>query len=96
MKSLVSLILLCITTNCFSQNLTAIELLEKAITYHDPKSNWDTFEDTFTVVMTTPKSPKRTSVISISLPTEYFSVKASKDTITTTYTLDKGKCNMSL
>lgn len=95
MKSFVLLVLLSLTTNCFSQNFTSQELLDKAITYHDPNGNWKSFEDTLTVVMTTPNAPKRTSVISISLPTEYFSVKATKEKVSTTYTLDKDKCEMS-
>ncbi len=69
-------------------------LLDKAIAYHDPNINWKTFNETFTVEMTTPKSTKRTSSISINLPAEYFSVTATKDTVSTTYTLNKGKCTM--
>lgn len=69
-------------------------LLDKAIAYHDPNGNWKTFNETFTVEMTTPKSTKRTSSISINLPAEYFSVTATKDTVSTTYTLNKGKCTM--
>jgi len=95
MKSALAFIFLCFTLNCLSQNFTSSQLLEKAIDYHDPNSNWQSFNKTFTVVMTTPTAPIRTSVITINLPSEYFSVKATKDTITTSYTLDKGKCKMS-
>jgi len=94
MKSAVAIIFLCFTLNSLSQDLTSSQLLEKAINYHDPNGNWESFNETFTVVMTTPNAPKRTSVISINLPSEYFSVTATKDSVTTTYSLNKGLCEM--
>lgn len=95
MKSTLAIIFLCFTLNCLSQDLTSSQLLEKAINYHDPNNNWQNFNNEFTVVMTTPNAPKRTSVISINLPSEYFSVTATKDSMTTTYSLAKGKCKMA-
>ncbi|MEM9834010.1 MAG: DUF6503 family protein [Bacteroidota bacterium] len=77
-----------------AQSLTGEELLEKSIAYHDPSSQWDTFSETFTVIMTRPDSPKRESQITINLPQEYFSLKAERDTITTQYIIDKGGCEM--
>jgi Family of unknown function (DUF6503) len=74
--------------------MTANQLLEKTISYHDPDEKWETFKDEFTVVMTTPNAPKRTSKIAIDLPKEFFSVEATRDTVTTTYRLTKGKCEM--
>jgi hypothetical protein len=94
MKVIFTLITISFTLTCFSQNLTADQLLDKAISYHDPDGKWQSFNDTFTVVMTTPNAPKRTSVISIDLPKEYFSVTATRDTVTTTYTINKNKCNL--
>ncbi|WP_407556324.1 DUF6503 family protein [Winogradskyella sp. 4-2091] len=77
-----------------AQNVSAKNVLEKAIDYHDPNDNWQLFNDKFTVEMTTPNSAKRTSHISINLPAEFFEVEATKDTITTTYTLSKKTCEM--
>jgi hypothetical protein len=94
MKSALILLLLSFSLACISQNMTSNQLLENAINYHDPSGNWKTFSDEFTVIMTTPNSTKRTSGISIDLPAEYFSVEATKDTVTTRYTLDRGKCVM--
>lgn len=94
MKAILSFILVCFTLTCIGQNLTPEQLLSNAISYHDPNGNWTSFNDEFTVVMTTPDASKRTSVISIDLPKEYFSVEATRDTVTTTYTLSKGKCDM--
>jgi len=95
MKSLFFVIVVFISVIGYGQNITPEQLLVKSIKYHDPNGNWQIFEDTFTVVMTTPNSPKRTSIITIDLPAENFSIKATKDTVTTTYTLNKGKCEMA-
>lgn len=77
------------------QTMTSTQLLEKAIDYHDPNGNWKTFNDQFIVEMSTPNAPKRTSEISINLPSQYFKVVATRDTITTSYVVDKDNCYMS-
>ncbi|WKN44621.1 DUF6503 family protein [Tunicatimonas pelagia] len=77
-----------------SQDLTASELLERAIAYHDPDGQWVTFNDAFTVVMTRPNSPKRESRVAINLPEDYFSLEAERDTITTQYIIDQSDCQM--
>jgi hypothetical protein len=94
MKSALILLFLSFYLPCMSQNMTSNQLLENAINYHDPSGNWKTFSGEFTVIMTAPNAAKRTSVISIDLPAEYFSVEATKDTVRTRYTLDKGICEM--
>ncbi len=94
MKLIISLLFISLSFTASTQNISANQLLEKVIKYHDPNGNWESFNETFTVVMTTPDAPKRTSVISINLPSEYFSVKATKNAVTTTYTLDKVNCKM--
>ncbi|MBV1922737.1 MAG: hypothetical protein KUG68_01780 [Flavobacteriaceae bacterium] len=90
------IILFLLITNAFvfGQNLTGEELLAKAIAYHDPQNNWDTFNAAFNVEMESPKSSKRTTEIKINLPEEYFYSKAIKDTLTTEFTLDKGSCSI--
>ncbi|WP_179339279.1 DUF6503 family protein [Winogradskyella ludwigii] len=95
MKSIVVFLFLCLSVIANSQDISANKLLDEALKYHDPNNNWKQFNDTFTVVMTSPKAAKRTSVISINLPAEYFNATATRDTITSTYTLDKGVCKMS-
>ncbi len=94
MKPALVLLFLSFSLTCISQNITSNQLLENAINYHDPSGSWKTFSNEFTVIMTTPNAPKRTSIISINLPSEYFSVEATKDAVSTTYTLDRGKCEM--
>ena len=46
--------------------------------------------------MEMPDNPKRISQITIDLPSEYFKVKATRDTVVTEYTVDKGNCKISL
>ncbi len=78
------------------QELTGVQLLEKAIQYHDPNHNWTTFNGELLVTMETPNSPNRESEIVINLPSEMFYIQAKRDTITTEYTLDKTKCLIKL
>ncbi|WP_299128231.1 DUF6503 family protein [uncultured Winogradskyella sp.] len=95
MKHLFIISLLLVAFPCSAQNITAEELLQKTIAYHDPDGNWSAFDGQFTVVMTTPNSPKRISAIKINLLNKYFSVSAKRDTVTTTYTIDKDNCIMA-
>lgn len=78
----------------YAQNVTGTELLEKAINYHDPNSNWPTFSGNFKVTMTSPKRSKRVSDVNINLPSEFFSVTAVKDSVVTTYTVGKNSCRL--
>lgn len=94
MKIIITFILFFFTVNSWAQNLTANELLNNSINYHDPNDTWSTIRAAFTVVMTSPNVPKRTSQIRIDLAREFFSVKATKDRVTTVYSVNKGKCHM--
>ena len=75
-----------------SQNLSGLQLLDKAIKYHDPNGNWATFIGELNVTMETPNNPNRDTEIKINLPDEYFYSKAIRDTITTEFILDKDSC----
>lgn len=79
-----------------AQNISGPQLLEKAIQYHDPTNQWNTFSGEFDIVMEMPDTPKRVSHITINLPEEYFKVTATRDTVVTDYTIDKQKCSISL
>ncbi|WP_299556599.1 DUF6503 family protein [Seonamhaeicola sp.] len=90
------LAVLFITGQLFSQNLTGPQLLDKAVTYHDPDGHWATFKGTLKVTMETPDKLSRHSDIRIDLPNEFFQVTATRDTITTTLIVDKGNCSFAL
>tara|TARA_A100000171_G_scaffold52821_2_gene73395 strand:- start:9428 stop:10138 length:711 start_codon:yes stop_codon:yes gene_type:complete len=98
MKLYIPLALLFIfnSTGLSAQKLNASQVLEKAIHYHDPNGNWDQFNSTFQVTMTTPASPERVSTITLNLPADYFNLVAKRDGDTTTFTLDKGRCKTSI
>lgn len=95
MKQLLTFVLsFLLGSSALAQSLTAPELLEKAIAYHDPDGRWATFDDTFTVIMTRPDNPERESQIAINLPQEHFSLETKIDTVTTQYILDQADCQM--
>jgi len=93
---LLLLCLLAFSPKLFAQELTGSQLLEKAITYHDPNGNWPSFSGEFSVTMEQPDSADRISDIKINLPQEYFSVTAVRDTLTTIYTIEKGECTSTV
>lgn len=96
MKKLTLFLLLLCSTISFSQEMSGNDLLEKAIQFHDPYNNWETFNGVLLVTMETPNKPNRISNISIHLPKEYFSVLAKRDTIITEYTVSKNECIAAL
>ena len=97
MKPILIIFLFLVTPITFSQSLiSGPDLLDKAIAYHDPNGNWNQFSGHLNVVMQTPGGPDRDSKITMNLPAEYFQVIAKRDTLTTTYTIDKGDCSIQL
>ena len=80
----------------FTQQLSGSELLERAIQYHDPESNWNTFKGQFRVVMDSPNRPQRISDISLHLPKSYFKLLVEQGGTTTTYQLNKNDCHVLL
>ena len=97
MKILVSATLfLFALTSINAQNISASEVLNKSITFHDPQGNWPTFNGELQVTMVTPKRSPRVSVINIDLPSEKFQLIQSRDSIETRYNLEKGKCTTTV
>ena len=82
-------------TSC-KKELTGELLLNKAISYHDPNGNWNSFNGKLHITMDTPDKPNRDSKIIINLPKDYFYLKAVRDTLTTEYEVTKDTCNISL
>lgn len=91
MKKIISLLIILLVFNGYSQEITGNQLLEKAIQFHDPNGNWETFKGTLLVTMKTPKSPKRESEINIDLPKQLFSVKVKSGKNTSEYHIDKNE-----
>tara|TARA_R110000868_G_scaffold29732_4_gene110510 strand:- start:17547 stop:18272 length:726 start_codon:yes stop_codon:yes gene_type:complete len=95
-NSLILVVLLLFNAMLFSQSINGKTLLEKAINYHDPDSNWSTFSNSFSVTMETPDKPSRLSNIQINLPNELFYIKMTRDTLITEYTIKKETCTYAL
>lgn len=87
-------ILVCIQIN--AQELTGPELLDKAIAYHDPNSNWNNFKGSLYIELEMPDRPNRSSEVVIDLPKEFFSLKETRGDTTTQRTVNKGLCSFSL
>jgi len=96
MKKLSLFLLLCTTTFSYSQNITATELLNKAITYHDPTGQWEQFNNTLRIEMTLANGSIRKSDVTINFPKEYFKLQEQRDTITTAYILNASQCNIEI
>ncbi|AUC86037.1 hypothetical protein CW731_12440 [Polaribacter sp. ALD11] len=96
MKYIITLLLLFTSIISFSQKITGNELLEKAIQFHDPNGNWETFKGELFVIMETPKNTPRKSRIRINLPEQYFFIKAVRDTIITEFAVHKGDCSLAV
>lgn len=89
----ITTLLLLLTGLCaYGQELTATQLLDKAISFHDPKGNWPGFQGEMTVVMDTPDDSDRITRIKIDLPNQYFKAAATKDQEVITHIIDKGEC----
>ena len=67
-KSFTILLVVLSISQFFGQEMTGLQLLEKAIKFHDPNGNWATFSGTFNVTMKTPTKSDRNSIISLDLP----------------------------
>lgn len=77
-----------------SQELTGAELIEKAIQFHDPNGNWETFNGNLFVTMETPNRPQRNSEIRIDLPNERFIVRSKQGKNVTLYSVIKKNCTV--
>ncbi|AUP79029.1 DUF6503 family protein [Flavivirga eckloniae] len=91
-----ALLITCFLSHLNGQNLTGAQLLEKAIEYHDKNGYWASFNEELHVTMETPDKAPRISNITINLLEDYFQVIATRDSVTTRFTINKGKCTFAL
>lgn len=94
-KIILYFLLFYFSLNNFAQNLSGQELLNKAIAYHDPNGNWNSFNGMLNITMETPENSNRDSEVQINIPEELFKLKSTRDSTTTTYYLNKGNCLIS-
>ena len=79
-----------------AQKLTGTQLLEKSIAFHDPENNWRSFMGDLKIIMETPNSGKRASLIHMDLPKEIFDLNVAKGNDTYAFHLEKDSCKISL
>jgi hypothetical protein len=79
-----------------AQEISGKQLLEKAINYHDPKSNWDHFKRKLSVAMEMPNGTERLSEITIDLTNQYFKLSTVKNNRPVEYVVSNGKSIFSL
>jgi len=98
MKKLILAItgILSISSSLSAQLLSGHELLDKAISYHDPNDSWSSFKGNLGVTMSTPDGKERVSAIEIDLPREYFQVSSIKDDVAIKQTVKQEKCELLL
>ena len=95
MKTIFTLLLALMSFTLLGQTLTANQLLEKAITYHDPQGAWQTFAGDFTIVLETPGGKERKSTVTINLPEQYFNVSTLQDGKTSFREIRTTNCRFS-
>lgn len=95
MKTIFTLLLGVFALSATGQNLTANQLLEKTIAYHDPNGNWKTFEGLLNIELEMPDRPARVSQVHIDLPNEFFSVTV-KGEDKTKRVVNKEECTFTL
>lgn len=79
-----------------AQGISGTQLLDSAISYHDPNGNWKAFKGKLWIEMETPSSSLRKTVLELDLPANYFKSTVTKDALTVTSELDRGKCRLLL
>ena len=93
---LILIVFICAQANSQRDSLqiSATEIVEKSIAYHDPGNNWATFDASFNVMMQMPEKPDRLSKIEINLPEEIFSLVTTTVGESTSYYIKKDSVNV--
>ena len=96
MRYFILFVALCLGTISQAQDISAEQLLDKTIAFHDPNGNWKTFDGDFKVLMKSPNSSDRLSTITLDIPERQFHLLVEKDGVSYTYAFDKGNCTTTL
>ncbi|EAR02600.1 DUF6503 family protein [Maribacter sp. HTCC2170] len=79
-----------------AQDLTATQLLDKSIEYHDPNDLWDIFQGKLFITMSYPDGRERLSVVEIDLPKESFKLTTTTKDDVIEQSLSNGDCTLRL
>jgi len=85
-----------LTLTVKGQDISASQLLEKSIEYHDPNDLWNIFQGRLFITMSTPDNTERLSEIEIDLPNEYFKSTSTQDNVIIEQILEKQDCTLRL
>jgi len=77
------------------QQLSASDVLNKAITYHDPHGNWEQFAGELKIVLEMPDKPDRISTVTLDLPKQYFNLSTVQDEKTSFREIKNETCRFS-
>ena len=91
-KIIFCLLFYCWFSLSIAQEFNGHQLLEKAIAYHDPNSQWNLFNTEFKVTMESPSRPLRKSKILLNIPASFFRLRVNQSENILTSILDKGNC----
>ncbi|MEO1261532.1 MAG: DUF6503 family protein [Bacteroidota bacterium] len=76
----------------FSQNLTASQLLQKSIDYHDPGGKWNTFKGGLHLKETRPDGPDRRTHLHINNKKSFFELIQHKEGNELVHVFENGNC----
>lgn len=79
-----------------AQTLTAEQVLDKSIQYHDPKGKWEKFKGNLRVEAEFAERPSRVTDISINLRKDKFSAVMRRENHTTTIKLKGDNCSVDV
>lgn len=80
----------------FGQELSGEQLLENAITFHDPNGNWKSFKGKMLIEMESPDNNSRSTTLEMNLPENYFKSTVKKDDSTIESELNHEECILKL
>lgn len=75
------IILLCVLPLIVTAQQSAQQILNKAIRYHDPQSNWSSLVTTFNFKETRPSGPDRSTVVSLDNSKGYVRINRNEEEI---------------
>lgn len=79
-----------------AQKISAEELLNKAIEYHDPNNHWNELDATLHVSLEMPNKPSRLSTITINNTNGYFRLEEKTENNVIVRELNQGSCSFKL
>ncbi len=83
-------------TNSCTTKVTAPFALQQSIAYHDPSTEWATFDDTLRIIATRPEGGFRHSTLHVDVARDIFSIRDSTRHHTVSYQWTPDSCHVKL